>query len=468
MKDFNKIIKDAVEGYEAPFDSSAWDKFSQKLDPVEEVFREAVEGYELPYNPSAWTNLSGKLGWNTSYLKIITGSAALLAVVFGVYTFMNDVQVAENPIGQQITDVNQAKDQSLISNDDVNSNSSQAFTGDDLEDYNFDDANSPAQTDVDGLKNNPSLKNNKVGSIFTDDSNASVKDKDAVKIDPLDKKPNDIKVSPIANPIDKDPSTTLPLTCSADFSMSENEICQFSVILFNPREIRGNLVYHWNFGDGNESDLISPRHKFEKTGEFNVQLSIYNPKNNELIARTENSVKINETPKANFEWSKGLDAIPTITFVKNDRMNDVLIWKVDGRVLADKPEFEHTFRQAGTHSVSLRVKNEFGCSNESIQTIQIEGEDYNLFAPTAFTPNENINNRFIPQALTLLDNPFTMNIYNQSGELIYDTKNADMGWDGVNGNDNGSAPAGTYVWIVILENNNGVKETYKGTFILFR
>jgi PKD repeat protein len=255
---------------------------------------------------------------------------------------------------------------------------------------------------------------------------------------------------------------------SAEFSMSNSETCQFSPIKFNPKVIQGNMVYHWNFGDGQSSEKIAPEHEYDKTGEFNVVLQIIDSKTNELIAKTEKLVKVNEAPDVNFEWTKNIDAIPTISFSKKLKMNDNLLWNIDGRVLADKAEFEHTFRDAGKHKVTLIANNEFGCTSQMTKDIEIEGEDYNLFAPSAFTPDENVNNRFIPKALTLLDNPFTMNIYNQNGDLIYDTNNADMGWDGVNGLDNSAAPGGTYVWIVVLENNNGVKETYKGTFILFR
>ena len=89
-------------------------------------------------------------------------------------------------------------------------------------------------------------------------------------------------------------------------------------------------------------------------------------------------------------------------------------------------------------------------------------KDYNLLAPTAFSPNEdNLNDFFIPKALPVLNLPFTMTIYDRQGKMVYQTSDANQPWNGLCTKDQVPAPDGVYIWVVQLTTESGEVELYQ-------
>ena len=68
------------------------------------------------------------------------------------------------------------------------------------------------------------------------------------------------------------------------------------------------------------------------------------------------------------------------------------------------------------------------------------GQDYDSLVPNSFTPNGPLNKEFYP--ITKL--PYTMEIYNRWGELIFKGDR----WDGKYSNKECSN--GTYIWLIII------------------
>jgi hypothetical protein len=188
--------------------------------------------------------------------------------------------------------------------------------------------------------------------------------------------------------------------------------------------------------------------------------------NQELDVYTE-TVIVNNLPTVEFSVTQQNAEIPTVDIAETSEELNNWIWKVDGRMVSDRSEFEHTFREKGTHDIELSSTNEFGCENSSTENIEISN-DYNLFAPNAFAPNGNGQyDNFMPGALLLEEPEFIMTIYNQDGATVFTTPSAYMPWKGEL-TDNTEAPGGMYVWTVILKNGNGTKEVYRGQVLLIR
>ncbi|MBK7008224.1 MAG: PKD domain-containing protein [Saprospiraceae bacterium] len=59
----------------------------------------------------------------------------------------------------------------------------------------------------------------------------------------------------------------------------------------------------WDFGDGQFSDQISPSHRYEETGIFDVSLKITSPIGCTTEANYPNWVEVLESPLANFVYS---------------------------------------------------------------------------------------------------------------------------------------------------------------------
>jgi gliding motility-associated-like protein len=76
----------------------------------------------------------------------------------------------------------------------------------------------------------------------------------------------------------------------------------------------------------------------------------------------------------------------------------------------------------------LDVENNFGCLTKDTVTVK-EGCEPALFLPDVFTPNEdNLNNDFaiIPAYIT----DFDFKVFNRWGELVFNSKNPEIKWDG--------------------------------------
>jgi gliding motility-associated-like protein len=77
------------------------------------------------------------------------------------------------------------------------------------------------------------------------------------------------------------------------------------------------------------------------------------------------------------------------------------------------------------------VITEDGCVEEITDSVIVE-ENYVVFFPTSFTPNgDGLNDIFSPAGNyeNIID--FYMVIYNRWGQLIFETRDKNKGWDGI-------------------------------------
>ena len=106
MDKFEKLIKQSVEGYEAPFNPQAWENVSNELgDSFEQMMKDSTSGYEAPFNPSAWEAVSSQLGPANSTWKWIGGSAAVIALVAGISYFADTTETTNEITNHPSTDV---------------------------------------------------------------------------------------------------------------------------------------------------------------------------------------------------------------------------------------------------------------------------------------------------------------------------------------------------------------------------
>jgi hypothetical protein len=92
-------------------------------------------------------------------------------------------------------------------------------------------------------------------------------------------------------------------------------------------------------------------------------------------------------------------------------------------------------------------------------------------AVDAFSPlsNDPRKNTFMPYALKERNTGFTLTIIDpKTGGVVYTTKNASEGWDGIDSRTGNLAISGTnYIWKVILTNPlPGEADSYKGILIV--
>lgn len=411
-------VKQSLEGFELPYDASAWTAFSQKLDVVKPVSTPTPKG--------------GAGKW-------IVAAGIVTVVSVGSYLYMtNDAEPKTATAAAETTIETQNNEQKSQSTSDINA--------------------SKEQKSVDSAVKNEKISENKEAtSIKEQKSNSN-----------LDNTWFDDSKS-------KKEVTSNPTTSSATASNGKVDAPVKSKTFKVP------FVKDICVGDAitikneNDSDLIlalpnGKRQIIRKSTNLNSKATVSGEYH--LISEESEiaSFKVNKLPNLDFTIDdqliaeNGVPTVPVATYSEGSNFT----WIAEGinRKLSGKTQDIHFFTQ-GTKTITLQAENEKGCVGEVSKTIKIE-EDYNLFAPNAVNPwsSDRRKNRFIPRALNVRDVQFTMLIVDlKTGVIVYMTTDANEGWDGVDKNTGELVPEGSvYAWKVHLKNPlPGEPSDYKGT-----
>ncbi len=119
--------------------------------------------------------------------------------------------------------------------------------------------------------------------------------------------------------------------------------------------------------------------------------------------------------------------------------------------------------QAGAYSA--QVIDRFGCKGSDVINVLYD-KCIPIQIPTAFTPNhDGKNDVFKPIIGAALAN-YRMQIWNRWGQLIFETRSYNQGW---NGTYQGQIqPNGAYIYVFTFTDPDGVETIKKGTLVLIR
>lgn len=145
----------------------------------------------------------------------------------------------------------------------------------------------------------------------------------------------------------------------------------------------------------------------------------------------------------------------------------------DGATSTDpNPTHQYTLEQ-GTATVTLIAYNVNGCNDTIVYSVNLNvvpnDEEALLYMPNSFTPDGNEFNQFFgPVFNTSVDlQNFNMKIYNRWGQLVFETSDPNIGWDG--SFDAKISKAGMYTWTVnFRDKNSEVRKKYEGHVNLLR
>lgn len=278
-----------------------------------------------------------------------------------------------------------------------------------------------------------------------------------------------------------------PLT--ADFDYEPKNACFPANISITNNLATGDL-YKWELVDQNGRKLLTsneakPTFNIVNPGAYTIILTTTNSFTNQTAtSTTATPINIFELPTA------GFDARPKTLFIPQDSLytfnfssgTDTNIpteywWNFGDDVdyiIREKGELDpaHMYGQEGKYTVSLIVReshvinatNTVVCADTT--SLEVVARDVGIIqVPNAFTPNPSGPNGGIVDTSTPNNDvflpiikgnikEFLMQVFDRWGNLIFESREKNRGWDGYDRNGN-LLPAGVYVFklMMLLENN---------------
>ena len=251
---------------------------------------------------------------------------------------------------------------------------------------------------------------------------------------------------------------------SADFDFEG--ICVNSPTTFLSTSFSAGDVINflsWNFGNGVQSYSDSVSVSYNLVGDYQVSLFIETSVGcKDSIIKT---ITIFGNPKANFNYNPYTISIlnPEINFVNTSTNGAPYLWNFGDSIYSVIESPTHIYDDPGVYDVMLIVKDVNECM-DSITKYIVMYYDFVLHVPTAFTPNDDgDNDKFGPQGLRMEKyKSYSFYIYNQWGEIIFETEDINEWWDGAD------SQHGSYAWAIVIVDELGAKRKKVGNILLIK
>lgn len=261
----------------------------------------------------------------------------------------------------------------------------------------------------------------------------------------------------------------LPMPNQIDITANPRNGCVNTAVQFQNLTsiIDSSYQIKWDFGDGQTTTALNPRHIYTSSGNFAPSLMVRNQKGCQRQALLRGGISISTTPRANFDFEPQEINVTTgeVNFLNRSSV-DALRWNWQfgnlGSSALKDPSF--SFRDTGWVNVRLKAFNAYGCTDSITKKIFIEPFII-YYLPNAFTPNEDgINDVFVGKGYLGSFKSFNMQIYDRWGSVIFETNSPTEGWTGQRNNVGLLLPEGNYLCVVRYQDYKG-KETIVKDFI---
>ena len=252
-----------------------------------------------------------------------------------------------------------------------------------------------------------------------------------------------------------------------DFS-TENACLGYLVNLKDlSQPVTGAIVqYSWDFGDGSTSTVQDPKHAYLSSGSFQVALTATSDSGCSTTLVKPRALDIYALPSVSFSSnsSESSDIFPQVSFFNQTGSTGIYLWSFgDGDTSAQYAP-THMYPTTGFYDVWLTAVDLNGCIDSSVLKIEIKPTS-NLYIPTAFTPNGDLQNDYF-RVYSYNVKDVKVQIYDRWGLKIVEWSDPIGSWDGkLNGS---PVQADVYVYRVSTVDVNEKREVRVGHVSLVR
>lgn len=232
-------------------------------------------------------------------------------------------------------------------------------------------------------------------------------------------------------------------TATASISVSPNPVIDFSVapvcfgdsseFINNTTIASGSIAsWKWLFGNGKNSVLRDPKHKYKNIGSYDVTLIAVTDKNcRDTLVKLAEAV-VNPLPVAKFTYQKirSWENEVDVKYIDSSRGGPIS-WQWSFGSMGTSSEQNPTLYYTDTllQPTRLVVSNIHGC-NDTINELLFIAPDVVYYMPNSLTPNEDGINETIKPVGLAYALKYKFIVFNRWGEILFKTDNPKIGWDG--------------------------------------
>ncbi|MFH2094096.1 MAG: PKD domain-containing protein, partial [Bacteroidota bacterium] len=232
--------------------------------------------------------------------------------------------------------------------------------------------------------------------------------------------------------------------------------------------------YVWDFDDPNSYNTSSkknPTHTFEYDGVYDITLTVTSADGCVITDVVEDLITVWPRPEAGFIPDPDVASVikPIIFFQNTSNGGFDYHWMFGDGDSSLTIHPYHTYASVpGTYLVELIVTSDKGCRDTIYDEVMIRDE-YTFYAPNAFSPDGNgQNDRFFVTGHGIDEGEFLLIIYDRWGEEIYKSEDISEGWDGKAKNGNKECKVGTYTWLAVFKDFQGIEHQETGMVTIIR
>ena len=162
-------------------------------------------------------------------------------------------------------------------------------------------------------------------------------------------------------------ATPVSAQIQADFSVNQKAGCKPLSTTFQDQSSGNISNYQWSFGNGNTSTKQNPEATYVSSGTYDVTLIVSNGNQSDTLTKR-GLISVFEPPQTGFQASPKQGCLPLkVGFQSNVQPGSApigkYIWDFGDGGSSNQADPSHTYRQKGSFSVSLIVKDTNGCQN---------------------------------------------------------------------------------------------------------
>lgn len=230
-----------------------------------------------------------------------------------------------------------------------------------------------------------------------------------------------------------------------------------------------DVINYWfyDFGGQGNSAQANPSHVFAPNGNYTIL----------HVVRTENGcsdtitqiLSIPAFPVADFSYNSnnGLNIGAVFNFINNSQNSTDYLWDFGNNGSSTVQDPSSTYFSNGNYLVTLYATGPLGCTDSTTQLITINTvtTEINTLIPNAISPNgDGKNDVWKLEFLDLLYPDVRVEIYNEWGQILFESEGYDIPWDGRYHDE--LVPDGTYYYVIDLTGTGDENSIYKGALLV--